>query len=310
MWTWTCQNKRERARFFYRAVIESQSVYLSGQSLRRRRDDDDSSTSLSRQESYAEDFDENSYSAVSNTLGPSIRTQTPPSLVPSSAKFSRSPGSATLPPLDTSLQAHLSTTSFAPSATSSSSTTPTSTATGSSSRSLFTSYREPETPATPEISPYEGSGGSAFFSNDKTAPKLRRCNSYFDAQLPSTLLSQSAASGSFGTLSLSPNNTFPPALSHSPFRSQSPYRAPSPSYSSGLLSATSTGFDNLKLQQPHSMFMSRRSSPPRRGGMNDDHDSTLRLPPARDLIREADAMMQTTPHPSRMSRRNSFRWER
>lgn len=290
----------------------------SGQSIRRRKDEDDSTTALSRQESYTDDFEDEVPSTAAR-LSFSM-SQTSRATVPftNPAGLTRSPGSATLPPLDTGSSYRAHTPNFPRSSSSSNNTTPSSLSDPSSStRSLFTSYRDPETPATPAFSPYEGPASASYGSK----PSLRKSGSFLDPGMLSPAVSRSSGSGSGGLGSFSMSTSgYPPARSNSPYRSQSPYRAASPSGRSSFhsiagpsaASAASTDLNYLSLQQSASMNdrnLTRSASS--RGGYS---DSSLRLPPARDLIREADALMQNDPRSSqpaqRFNRPSSFGWGR
>lgn len=249
-----------------------------GQSLRKRREEEESS-SLSRQHSYDEDEEEDALSVGTKA-------------------HSHSPGFATLPPLDTTFPRERTPYYSSAGFPSSSNTPPLSATTSASNQSLFTSYREPETPATPAFSPYEAP------SKDFSGSGLRKSASYLDPSPLSTTATPLSRSTSGGTsLGAGPSssrcNILPPARSSSPYRSSSP---------AGLRSSVgpSSGMSSLSLQQSAygaTLPSNQRTSPPR-----SSLGQSVRLPPARELMREADAIMmgpEAGAVPSR-TRRPSF----
>lgn len=273
--------------------------------MRKRRDGDDLASLGASEPAPAEEEED----WLASTPATSRSSATPPAASYNVNRPSYAPGLATLPPLDTI------STSLRRVPSSSSSAASSATFASSGGRSLFSSYRDaPETPMTPAFSPYDvdyGSGrGAGSSTSSSFAPAgrgaaatsdLRRSTSFLD--IPSSTYLSAPASRSSLT-----QNAYQPlphsGISRSPApgltdtRSRSPI-SPSSSFSSkqpnpGLMSSTSATFDSLSLQPPSRLPPPTRTSSGRQS-------SDIRLPPARDLIQEADALM-------RQSNMNSSRY--
>lgn len=266
--------------------------------MRKRRDGDDLSSLGGPEPAQAEEEED----WIARTPATSRSSATPPAAsAPLNVnRTSYAPGLATLPPLDTG------STSLRR-VPSSSSSRASSTALGSSGgHSLFSSYRDaPETPSTPAFSPYDldyssgrGAGPSTSSSFDAagrgTAPTsdLRRSTSFLDVPSGGSLPGSSSRSSLI-------QNAYQPlphaGISRSPApgvidtRSRSPM-SPYSSFStnqpkSGAVSTTSATLDSLSLQPPNQL------PPPIRPSLG-RQSSDVRLPPARELIQEADALMR------------------